>query len=89
MFKRLAVYYKEMFPLLPRFFVAAIMFFEIYFVLLLNDGVTTFHFQGLRDRPTPLSSSGIAIWTGEKEGPGCCPQLYRSGVCTSQCSLYE
>ncbi len=42
MFKRLAVYYKEMFPLLPRFFVAAIMFFEIYFVLLLNDGVTTF-----------------------------------------------
>jgi len=34
MFKRLAVYYKEMFPLLPRFFVAAIMFFEIYFVLL-------------------------------------------------------
>ena len=26
MFKRLAVYYKEMFPLLPRFFVAAIMF---------------------------------------------------------------
>ena len=45
MFKRLAVYYKEMFPLLPRFFVAAIMFFEIYFVLLLNDGVTTFHFD--------------------------------------------
>ena len=32
MFKRLAVYYKEMFPLLPRFFVAAIMFFEIYLV---------------------------------------------------------
>ena len=31
MFKRLAVYYKEMFPLLPRFFLlAAIMFFEIY-----------------------------------------------------------
>ncbi len=26
MFKRLAVYYKEMFPLLPRFFVDAIMF---------------------------------------------------------------
>ena len=45
MFKRLAVYYKEMFPLLPHFFVAAIMFFEIYFVLLLNDGVTTFHFD--------------------------------------------
>lgn len=45
MFKRLAIYYKEMFPLGSRFIVAAIMFFEIYFVLLLNDGVTSFNFN--------------------------------------------
>ena len=45
MFKRLAIYYKEMFPLGSRFIVTAIMFFEIYFVLLLNDGVTSFNFN--------------------------------------------
>ena len=44
MFKRLAVYYKEMFPLLPRF-CGCHHVFGIYFVLLLNDGVTTFHFD--------------------------------------------
>ncbi len=42
MFKRLAIYFREMYPLLPRFGLAAIMFFEIYFVLLLNTGVKTF-----------------------------------------------
>ncbi|WP_373712661.1 prenyltransferase [Streptococcus sp.] len=42
MFKRLAIYFREMYPLLPRFGLATIMFFEIYFVLLLNTGVKTF-----------------------------------------------
>ena len=42
MFKRLAIYFREMYPLLPRLGLAAIMFFEIYFVLLLNTGVKTF-----------------------------------------------
>ena len=42
MFKRLAIYFREMYPLLPRFGLAAIMFFEIYFVLLLYTGVITF-----------------------------------------------
>ena len=42
MFKRLAIYFREMYPLLPRFGLAAIMFFEIYFVLLLNTGVKSF-----------------------------------------------
>lgn len=113
MFKRLAVYYKEMFPLLPRFFVAAIMFFEIYFVLLLNDGVTTFHFDhqeligiftifvflmilriadDFKDYETDrrlFPHRALPSGRGEKEGLGCCPQLYRSCICTSQCSLYE
>lgn len=43
MFKRLAIYFKEMYPLLPRFALAAIVFFEIYFILLLNTGITEFH----------------------------------------------
>lgn len=39
MLKRLGIYFREMFPLLPRLVLAAIMFFEIYAVLLLNTGV--------------------------------------------------
>lgn len=42
MLKRIGIYLKEMFPPLPRFFVGAVIFFEIYFVLLLNYGVTDF-----------------------------------------------
>lgn len=42
MFGRLNIYFREMYPLLPRLGLAAIMFFEIYFVLLLNTGVRDF-----------------------------------------------
>ncbi|KAF1301465.1 prenyltransferase [Enterococcus saccharolyticus] len=42
MIKRLAIYFKEMYPLIPRFFLAIIYFFEIYFVLLLNVGENSF-----------------------------------------------
>lgn len=44
MLKRLSIYFREMFPLLPRFILAAIMFFEVYFVLLLNKNITNFRF---------------------------------------------
>lgn len=44
MLQRLTIYFKEMYPLVPRFFLAAIMFFEIYFVLLLNKGIETYRF---------------------------------------------
>lgn len=39
MLKRLNIYYKEMFPLIPRLFVGVVMFFEVYFLLLLNNGI--------------------------------------------------
>ncbi len=42
MLKRIGIYLTEMFPPLPRLFVGAVIFFEIYFVLLLNNGVTDF-----------------------------------------------
>ena len=45
MFKRLAVYYEGNVSFAAAFLVAAIMFFEIYFVPLLNDGVTNFRFD--------------------------------------------
>lgn len=43
MLKRLHIYFSEMYPLIPRLFLGLIVFFEIYFVLLLNYGVTDFH----------------------------------------------
>lgn len=44
MLKRLHIYFKEMYPIIPRLFLGLIVFFEIYFVLLLNYGVTQFSF---------------------------------------------
>lgn len=40
MLRRQWVYLEEMYPVVPRIGVAAIIFFELYFVLLLNYGVT-------------------------------------------------
>ncbi len=42
MIKRLQIYYKEMYPLALRFLLGIIIFGEIYFILLLNYGVTKF-----------------------------------------------
>lgn len=42
MIKRLNIYFREMFPLIPRFFLGMIVFGEIYFITLLNYGVTDF-----------------------------------------------
>ena len=42
MLKRLSIYLHEMFPVLSRLFVAALIFFEIYFVLLLNNRISNF-----------------------------------------------
>lgn len=42
MLKRLNIYFKEMYPLLSRLLLGFIVFGEIYFILLLNYGVTDF-----------------------------------------------
>lgn len=42
MLKRLNIYFKEMFPLLPRLALGFIVFGEIYFIILLNSGVKAF-----------------------------------------------
>ncbi len=46
MLKRLHIYFKEMYPIIPRIFVGLIMFFEIYFIVLLNFGITDFRITG-------------------------------------------
>ena len=40
MLKRLYVYFKERYPIFPRIGVGVIIFCEIYFIILLNNGVT-------------------------------------------------
>lgn len=42
MLSRLGIYFKEMYPIIPRFILAIIYFYEIYFVLLLNVGIVKF-----------------------------------------------
>lgn len=43
-FKRLHIYFKEMYPIIPRLFLGALVFLEIHFVILLNHGVSEFRF---------------------------------------------
>lgn len=38
--KRLRIYFKEMYPIIPRLCLGYIVFLEIYFMVLLNHGVT-------------------------------------------------
>ncbi len=42
MLKRLHIYFKEMYPIIPRLVLGWIIFGEIYFIVLLNSGVTQF-----------------------------------------------
>ena len=43
MIKRLHIYFKERYPIIPRIVLGLIIFLEIHFIVLLNNGVTTFN----------------------------------------------
>lgn len=43
MLKRLHIYYKERYPIFLRILLGLIVFGEIYFIILLNQGITKFH----------------------------------------------
>lgn len=43
MLKRIWIYLKEMYPVIPRLILGYICFFEIYFIILLNNGITKFN----------------------------------------------
>ena len=43
MLKRLHIYFKERYPIIPRIVLGLIVFLEIYFIVLLNNGVTKFN----------------------------------------------
>ncbi len=46
MLKRLHIYFKEMYPIIPRLLLGLIIFGEIYFIVLLNNGVMQFRIGG-------------------------------------------
>ena len=46
MLKRLHIYFKEMYPIIPRLLLGLIIFGEIYFIVLLNNDVTQFRIGG-------------------------------------------
>ena len=43
MLKRLNIYFKEMYPILPRLALGIMVFLEIYFIVLCNSGITDFN----------------------------------------------
>ena len=43
MLKRLHIYFKERYPIIPRLILGLIVFLEIYFIVLLNNGITKFN----------------------------------------------
>ena len=43
MLRRLHLYFKEMYPVIPRLLLGFIVFLEIYFMILLNYGIEEFH----------------------------------------------
>ena len=43
MFGRLRIYFKERYPVLARLVLGAIVFLEIHFIILLNEGITSFN----------------------------------------------
>ena len=45
MCKRLQIYFKEMYPLVPRMFLGFLLFFEIYFLVILTNGKGTIPIQ--------------------------------------------
>ena len=43
MLGRLRIYFKERYPILARFILGWIVFLEIHFIILLNEGITSFN----------------------------------------------
>ncbi len=61
MVKRLHIYFKEMYPLALRFLLGIIVFGEIYFILLLNYGVTEFNI-GIQELVGSFSIFGFLMF---------------------------
>ncbi len=61
MLKRLEVYFKERYPLLPRLLLGGIVFLEIHFIILLNYGVTRFRL-GVQELVGTYTVFAFLLW---------------------------
>lgn len=61
MLKRLHVYFKERYPIIPRLLLGVIVFLEIHFIILLNLGVTEFHI-GVQEFVGAFTVFAFLLW---------------------------
>ena len=61
MLKRLHIYFKERYPLIPRLILGFIVFLEIYFIVLLNNGITEFNF-GIQEVIGGFTVFAFLLW---------------------------
>ncbi len=61
MFKRLNIYFKEMYPIIPRLILGLIVFLEIHFIILLNNGVTEFQI-GIQEAVGAFTVFAFLMW---------------------------
>lgn len=63
MIKRLHVYFKERYPLIPRLILGIIVFLEIHFIILLNMGVTMDQFRiGVQECVGAFTVFAFLLW---------------------------
>lgn len=61
MFRRLSVYFQEMYPIVPRFALGLIVFGEIHFIILLNAGIRSFHL-GIQELIGGFTVFSFLLW---------------------------
>ncbi|MBO4883465.1 MAG: prenyltransferase, partial [Lachnospiraceae bacterium] len=61
MLKRLHIYTKERYPLVARLILGLIVFLEIHFIILLNEGVTTFKI-GIQEFVGAFTVFAFLLW---------------------------
>lgn len=61
MLKRLHIYFKERYPIIPRLILGFIVFMEIHFIILLNEGVTDFNI-GIQEFVGAYTVFAFLLW---------------------------
>ena len=63
MLKRLHIYFKERYPIIPRLILGVIVFLEIHFIILLNQGVTKDQFKiGIQEFVGAFTVFAFLLW---------------------------
>ena len=61
MFQRLHIYFKERYPIIPRLILGLIVFLEIHFIILLNEGITQFQI-GIQEGVGAFTVFAFLLW---------------------------